>query len=102
MIERPNSFVNYGRRVDRKPFSATVKFRAGTKRAEVRVHDISALGARVSGFFLVRQGDRFFLKIGNLAPIEARVVWFNDFDFGCEFLRPLNQAVLDALTAGRI
>lgn len=102
MIERPISQATAGRRADRKPFAATVQFRAGNRRAEVRVSDISALGARVSGVFLVRQDDRFFLKIGNLAPIEARVVWFNDFDFGCEFLQPLNEVVLDALTNGRI
>jgi hypothetical protein len=102
MIERPISQDTAVRRTDRKPYAATVQFRAGNRRAEVRVSDISALGARVSGVFLVREDDRFFLKIGHLAPIEARVVWANGFDFGCEYLQPLSEVVLDALTNGRI
>lgn len=102
MIEQPISQARGGRRVDRKPFSAAVQFRAGCRRAEVRINDISALGARISGVFLVREHDRFFLKIGNLAPIEARVVWVSGFDFGCEYLQPLSEVILDALTNGRI
>jgi hypothetical protein len=102
MIERPINEANAVRRTDRKPYAATVQFRAGNRRAEVRVSDISALGARISGVFLVREEDRFFLKVGQLGPIEARVVWVNEFEFGCEFLQPLSEVVLDALTNGRI
>ncbi|MGB7656453.1 MAG: PilZ domain-containing protein [Novosphingobium sp.] len=102
MIERPITQANAVRRTDRKPFAATVQFRAGNRRADVRVSDISALGARIAGVFLVREGDHFFLKIGHLGPIEARVIWVNDFDFGCEFLQPLSEVVYDALTNERI
>lgn len=102
MIERPILEAAAGRRADRKLFAATVQFRAGNKRAEVRVSNISSLGARVAGVFLVREGDRFFLKIGQLAAVEARVAWVNDFEFGCEFVQPLSEVVLDAITSGRI
>lgn len=102
MIERPIPQVTTGRRADRKLFAATVQFRAGNRRAEVRVSDISSLGARVSGVFLVRDGDHFFLKIGQLAPVEARVAWVNEFEFGCEFVQPLSEVILDAITSGRI
>lgn len=102
MIERPITQANDVRRTDRKPFKAKVQFRLGNRRAGVKVNDISALGARISGVFLVREDDRFFLKIGALAAIEARVVWANGFEFGCEFLQPLSEIVLDALTNGRI
>lgn len=102
MIERQVIQSNFGRRADRKPFAAAVQFRAGNRRAEVRVSDISAFGARVSGVFLVCEDDRFFLKISQLAPIEARVAWVNEFEFGCEFLQPLNEVILEAITNGRI
>ena len=91
-----------GRRADRIGYQASVQFRAGNRRAEVRLNDISRLGARISGVFLVRQDDRFFIKLGNLEPIEARVVWITDFEFGCEFIRPLSEVILDAITGARI
>ena len=102
MIERPIPEAAAGRRADRKLFAATVQYRAGTKRAEVRVSNISPHGARVAGVCLVREGDHFFLKIGLLAAVEARVAWVSDFEFGCEFVQPLSEVVLDAITSGRI
>lgn len=86
-----------GRRADRAPFEASVTFRAGTRKAAVRVRDISTLGARVSGVYLVHVDDRFFLTLPGLESIEARVAWVTDFEFGCEFAKPLNPVILDAL-----
>ena len=91
-----------GRRADRIGYQASVQFRASHRRAEVRISDILRLGARISGVFPVRQDDRFFIKHANLEPIEARVVWITDGQFGCEFVRPLNEAILDAITGARI
>lgn len=87
-----------GRRVDRRIYAATVNFRSGNRRANVEVRDISPLGARVSGVFLVHEGDHFFLKLPMIESIEAKVAWVTDFEFGCEFLRPLNEVVFDAIT----
>ena len=86
-----------GRRADRAPFEATVTFRAGTHKATVRVRDISTLGARVSGVFLVHVDDRFFLTLPGLESIEARVAWVTDFEFGCEFAKPLNPLILETV-----
>ena len=86
-----------GRRADRAPFDATVTFRAGTRKAPVRVRDISTLGARISGVYLVHVDDRFFLTLPGLESIEARVVWVADFEFGCEFAKPLSPVILEAL-----
>lgn len=102
MENTPKFASTGGRRADRISYQASVQFRAGSRRAEVQISDISRLGARVSGVFLVHQDDRFFIKIGNLEPVEARVAWISDFEFGCEFLRPLNEAILDAITGARI
>lgn len=86
-----------GRRTDRAPFDAAVVFRAGTRKATVKIRDISTLGARVSGVYLVHEGDRFFLTLPGLESIEARVAWVTDFEFGCEFMKPLNPVILENL-----
>ena len=86
-----------GRRADRAPFDAAVVFRAGTRKATVKVRDISTLGARVSGVYLVHEGDRFFLTLPGLESIEARVAWVTEFEFGCEFMKPLNPVILENL-----
>lgn len=86
-----------GRRVDRQPFAAIVQFRSGSRRADVKVLDVSAFGARISGVFQVRQGDQFFLKLPMIEAIPAQIVWVEEFEFGCEFARPLNQIILDAI-----
>lgn len=76
-----------------------MQFRAGTRRANVKLSDISELGARVEGVFLVHVDDRFFIKLPGMESIEARVAWVADFEFGCEFLRPLNPVILEAMIA---
>lgn len=90
--------VTGGRRAERAQFEAAVQFRAGTRRATVKVRDISKLGARISGVYLVHEGDRFFLTLPGLQSVEARVAWVEQFEFGCEFLQPLSPVVLEALT----
>jgi PilZ domain len=90
-----------GRRSDRVAWRGEVQFRSGTRRANVSVCDISPLGAKIQGIFLVHEGDRFFVRLPGMESIEARVAWVSDFEFGCEFVRPLNRAVLDALLNAR-
>jgi hypothetical protein len=97
MASQPQSRLISPRRAERRSFAATVHFRAGSRRATVQVRDISQLGARISGVFLVRQDERFWLKLPNLEPVEARVVWAEDFEFGCEFVRPLDPSVLEVV-----
>lgn len=87
---------NSERRSERKAWHAEVLFRRGTRRAIVQVSDISCFGARISGVFLVKPGDRFFIRLPGLSSVEARVAWVKDFEFGCEFIQPLHEAVLDA------
>jgi PilZ domain len=97
MASQPQSQTSSGRRASRRPFDASVQFRAGTRRAQVQVRNISQLGARIAGVFLVRQDEHFWIKLPNLEPVEARVVWVEDFEFGCEFARPLNEVVLERI-----
>ena len=87
-----------GRRAERRKIDATVQFRSGTKRANVMVRDISRFGARIGGVYLAHVGDHFWLKLPMIEAIEARVAWVEDFEFGCEFARPLNEIVFDNVT----
>ena len=97
-MSEPQFKATGGRRADRYAFTAEVQFRAGTRRAAVQVCDISTHGARVSGVFLVREGDHIFLKLPLIEPIPARIAWAHSFEFGCEFDRPLSEPVLAAIT----
>ncbi len=98
MGQEPDFQSTGGRKTDRKQFEATVQFRAGTKRATIKLVDLSPHGARVQGVFLVRAGDRFWIKLPSIEAIEARVAWVEEFEFGCEFLRPLSPLVFEAMT----
>jgi PilZ domain len=101
MDTEPDYNSTDSRRSDRRCWTADVLFRAGTRKANVKLSDISKLGARVHGVFLVHEGDMFFVKLPGMESIEAKVVWVTDFEFGCEFLRPLSEVVLDALISNR-
>ncbi len=96
------AFTNTGgRRSERKAWSAEVQFRSGNRRATVRLADISQQGARVKGVFRVHEDDVFLIKMAGMESIEARVVWTEEFVFGCEFLRPLNPVILETLVNNR-
>jgi hypothetical protein len=99
VVGKQDPVVASARRADRRTFDAEVGFRARHGRATVKVRDISTHGARVAAIHLLRQGDTFFLTIPSLEPIEARVAWADQFELGCEFVRPLHPAVLDTILA---
>lgn len=98
MASEPQFTTRGGRRADRRSIAATVQFRAGSRRASVQMRDLSPIGARIGGVFLVHSGDRFFVKLPGLEAIEARVAWVEEFEFGCEFVRPLSEVVFEAVT----
>lgn len=89
------------RRSERWAWDAEVQFRSGTRRASVRLRDISPLGARIKGVFRVHEGDRFFVRFDGMESIEAKVAWVSEFEFGCEFARPLSPVILEALVSKR-
>lgn len=96
---QPQSEEAVGRKSDRLDVNADVQFRCGPRRAMVKVSNISTTGARISGVFLVREGERFYIKFGALEPIEAVVAWAEDFAIGCKFVQPLHPAVLERVIA---
>lgn len=98
---QPQFVTTGGRRVDRRCYDGQIQFRKGVKRATVKLRDISQFGARVSGVFLVHEGDHFYLTLPGLAPVEARVAWVAQFEFGCEFVKPLNPVIVEAIVNRR-
>lgn len=89
------------RKAERKPFAATVQCRRGLRREEVEVLDISASGARVRALLPLRVGHELWLKLPMLEAQEARVVWTDACESGCEFLRPLHPAVFEVVSRWR-
>lgn len=101
MASEPAFKSTGGRRTERRFWAAEVQFRAGIRRANVKMRDISELGARIEGVFLVHVDDHFFIKLPGMESIEARVAWVADFEFGCEFIRPLSPVILESVIANR-
>lgn len=97
MASEPLFKTTGGRRADRTPCRASVQFRSGTRRAAVELHDLSPFGARIGGVFRVHEDDRFFVTLPGIAPIEARVAWVQAFEFGCEFMTPLNPVIFERI-----
>lgn len=85
------------RGADRINFKALVKFRAGSRRAEVRVHDVSTEGIRMSVIHSLKVGDRLFVTLPGIESMEAEVAWEKEFELGCRFIKPLHPAVLGML-----
>lgn len=96
-VPQPQTEQTACRKAERIDVNADVQFRCGSRRAMVKVSNVSITGARISGVFLVRQGDHFYIKFGPLEPIEAIVAWAEDFAFGCKFVHPLHPAVLERI-----
>ena len=46
----------------------------------------------------MRVGDQFYLKVGALEAMPARVAWVSNLEFGCEFARPLSVVILQSIT----
>ncbi len=85
------------RKSNRLEFHAEVQFRKGRTRARVELVDISTHGARLSAVHVLRNGDRFWLKLPRIEPQEAMVGWSDEFIVGCRFVRPLHPSVLEDL-----
>lgn len=90
------------RRGDRRQIRTKAQCRRGTMRETVEILDLSPGGARVRAVAPLRIGFAIWIRLPGIEPQEARVVWTQGFESGCEFACPLHPAVFDALVAGRI
>lgn len=87
------------RRGERRPVRAAAQCRRGAMRETIDVLDLSPGGARVRAVAPLRAGQSIWLRLPEIEPLEARVVWTRGFESGCEFARPLHPAVFDSLVA---
>lgn len=83
------------RLAERRPLDATVQFRKGMVRTSVRILDISTHGVRIAAIQLLHIGDTCWIRLPQLEPQQAKVVWENEFVVGCKFTRPLHPSVLE-------
>lgn len=83
------------RLAERQTLDATVQFRKGTVRTNVRILDISTHGVRIAAIQLLRVGDTCWIRLPQLEPQQARVMWADEFVVGCKFARPLHPSVLE-------
>ncbi len=94
---QPRSLRLPKRQADRVPVSGEVQFRSGARRTLVKINNLSVGGARIAVAHLLREGEQIYLKLPGLEAIEARVIWVNSFEAGCQFARPLHPAMFEAV-----
>jgi hypothetical protein len=69
--------------------------RSGTVRVQATVIDMSVTGFRLESDERLPLGAPIWVRIGQLAPLEAKVVWRDGYRAGCAFNAPLHPSVLD-------
>jgi hypothetical protein len=86
------------RKVPRATISALVQLRrSGELRYEVHVFDLSQFGCKVEFVERPRIGETVWVKFNGLEALEATVRWLESFHAGLEFIRPINECVLEML-----
>jgi len=68
---------------------------SGTGKFEVWVNDLSRTGFRMETLSYVDNKRSIFLTLPGMAPLEARVSWWEKDEYGCRFVQPLHDAVFD-------
>jgi hypothetical protein len=97
---RPAPAVETRRRVPRAAVSIEAELdRTETHGTLCRIVDLSLHGARLQTFDELRIGHAFRLTLSGDIERSARIVWFRDFEAGCQFETPLTEPELAALTA---
>ena len=89
---------HHARRADRVAIDAEVALRRSAQlNYRVRAFDASPYGCNE---FVERPEleERVWVKFEGLDALEGMVVWVGGFVAGIEFVRPMHQAVFDALT----
>jgi hypothetical protein len=71
----------------------------GTDKLDIDVTDLSRTGFQVETIYRIQPGATIWLKIPNMAGLEATVKWNRRHSYGCAFVRPLHEAVFDHIVA---
>lgn len=78
------------------PIPATLRL-STTKAIQIALSDLSVTGFRAVWANQVEKDDVLWLRLPDLAPLQARVIWSDHKSLGCEFMNPLHPAVLSAI-----
>jgi hypothetical protein len=69
--------------------------RSGLSRVHATVTDMSVSGFRLECDERLPLGATIWVRLGQLAPLEAKVMWRDGYIAGCAFVSPLHPSVLD-------
>jgi hypothetical protein len=96
----PAVISNGFRRAPRAPVSLDARIgRGGLDRTLCKVNDLSVHGARIHSYSGLRRGAVIWLTLPLLGQVAATVMWADDFEAGCQFHYPLDDAAFETLAA---
>ena len=93
MVDR----VVYIPTASRVAYDLPVRYRQGSERVALMLHNLTPRGARVEGLDTLQVGDMAMVHLPTLAPKAARVVWTRGDAAGLEFERPLHPTIFETL-----
>jgi PilZ domain len=67
----------------------------GAMKFDVDVRDLSVTGCRFETSANLAPNSFIYISVAGISPLEATIAWRDGFRYGCEFQRPLHNAVLD-------
>ncbi len=79
--------------------SASLREPGESQKFEITITDLSMTGFRCNTSFNLGIGQLVFVTIPTLGGLEATVVRRDGFVYGCQFERPLHNAVFDHIVA---
>jgi hypothetical protein len=90
--------VGTRRRSPRAPISLDAQI-GKSGRTLCKVIDVSRHGVRLAVHSALRRGSTIWLMLPDIGHVAADVRWSDDFSAGCEFQKPLDQALVDLMVA---
>ena len=86
------------RRSPRAPTSLDAKIgRGGLDRALCKVTNVSLHGAKLHTYSPMKKGSMIWLTLPRIGQVIATIVWADEFEAGCQFAEPLDDAAFAAL-----
>ncbi|MEY2942058.1 MAG: hypothetical protein RLY97_72 [Pseudomonadota bacterium] len=91
------SETSYTPRASRMAYDLLVRYRQGSKRANLILKNLTHVGARLEGLSGLQLGDAAMIQLPGLAPKAAKIVWLRGLDAGLEFEYALHPDIYDRM-----
>lgn len=92
--------LDEARRHWRAPLTGEVRSRhPGAKPYPSKIINLSPGGCCVELCYTPNLGERLWVTLPGIEPVECRVCWADKYQAGCAFLTPLYPAVFDHIRA---